>query len=177
MNNWQKWHCRLLLSSEHNVLVLVSTKQNIYYYFPCFVLFIAERHGAGGQGYCQGGFSADFTKVRETFVGVCTYSHSNLFSAEISLCTPGLHSLFETPDETPQLLLATVVSLAGWEGCTWRTRQLLLARWAHRNVEQHGVFADIFQDSFFYFEWKKISDQINLSDLAGQSSLILTSDL
>uniref|UniRef100_A0A671V5A9 Integrin subunit alpha 5 n=1 Tax=Sparus aurata TaxID=8175 RepID=A0A671V5A9_SPAAU len=29
-----------------------------------------ERHGPAGQGYCQGGFSADFTKVREIFVGV-----------------------------------------------------------------------------------------------------------
>lgn len=29
------------------------------------VLLTAERHGPAGQGYCQGGFSADFTKVRE----------------------------------------------------------------------------------------------------------------
>uniref|UniRef100_A0A669EE15 Integrin subunit alpha 5 n=1 Tax=Oreochromis niloticus TaxID=8128 RepID=A0A669EE15_ORENI len=29
-----------------------------------------ERHGPAGQGYCQGGFSADFTKVREIFVRV-----------------------------------------------------------------------------------------------------------
>lgn len=29
--------------------------------------FTAERHGPAGQGYCQGGFSADFTKVRATF--------------------------------------------------------------------------------------------------------------
>lgn len=33
-----------------------------------FYLFAAERHGPAGQGYCQGGFSADFTKVRAIFV-------------------------------------------------------------------------------------------------------------
>lgn len=33
------------------------------------MLFIAERHGPAGQGYCQGGFSADFTKVREILAG------------------------------------------------------------------------------------------------------------
>lgn len=46
------------------------------------VLFLAERHGPAGQGYCQGGFSADFTKVRETFAsvsaGFCIITQSQL---------------------------------------------------------------------------------------------------
>nr|XP_046240798.1 integrin alpha-5-like isoform X2 [Scatophagus argus] len=35
----------------------------------CFVLLIAERHGPAGQGYCQGGFSADFTKDGRVVLG------------------------------------------------------------------------------------------------------------
>lgn len=35
--------------------------------------FTVERHGPAGQGYCQGGFSADFTKVGETFSHICSY--------------------------------------------------------------------------------------------------------
>lgn len=41
-------------------------------WFHVFVVLNAERHGPAGQGYCQGGFSADFTKVREIFVGIFT---------------------------------------------------------------------------------------------------------
>ena len=35
----------------------------------------SERHGPAGQGYCQGGFSADFTKVRtRTKNTLCVWS-------------------------------------------------------------------------------------------------------
>lgn len=37
----------------------------------CVLVYLsAERHGPAGQGYCQGGFSADFTKVQDFSVGV-----------------------------------------------------------------------------------------------------------
>uniref|UniRef100_A0AAX7VJ75 Integrin alpha-2 domain-containing protein n=1 Tax=Astatotilapia calliptera TaxID=8154 RepID=A0AAX7VJ75_ASTCA len=39
-----------------------------------------ERHGPAGQGYCQGGFSADFTKVREMFASFMQ-EHGQLISA------------------------------------------------------------------------------------------------
>lgn len=53
------------------------------------MLFVAERHGPAGQGYCQGGFSADFTKVREIFVGVSPGSYiitsSQFLSGDIAV--------------------------------------------------------------------------------------------
>lgn len=57
----------------------------------------AERHGPAGQGYCQGGFSADFTKVTAVFDGV--------FPVELRVF---------------RLLLC--MCFTGWQSCSWRTR-------------------------------------------------------
>uniref|UniRef100_A0A8C5GIB3 Integrin alpha-5-like n=1 Tax=Gouania willdenowi TaxID=441366 RepID=A0A8C5GIB3_GOUWI len=46
-------------------------------YAPCRT----ERHGPAGQGYCQGGFSVDFTKVRHLFVEPSLYLLCQLISA------------------------------------------------------------------------------------------------
>lgn len=52
------------------------------------VLFTTERHGPAGQGYCQGGFSADFTKVREIAVRLITQFLWLLSAAEVMLTFP-----------------------------------------------------------------------------------------
>lgn len=66
---------------------------------------VPEFHGMKGQGYCQGGFSADFTKV----------SSLNPFNR---LC---FQYIFVQ-------LFFNYCWNTGWEGSTWRTRQLFLAR-------------------------------------------------
>jgi len=77
------------------------------------VLVTAERHGPAGQGYCQGGFSAEFTKVGEIFVGEfaknLTSSHNQFVSVLTDVsCRSYSQSLFETGD-TDVSALATVV--------------------------------------------------------------------
>lgn len=52
------------------------------------MLFTTERHGPAGQGYCQGGFSADFTKVREIAVRLITQFLWLLSAAEVMLTFP-----------------------------------------------------------------------------------------
>ena len=70
-------------------------------------LFISEFINQGGQGYCQGGFSADFTKVTLPLSSV-----------------PELYQLIWTRNTWSHS-----ASLSGWESGAWRTRQLLLARY------------------------------------------------
>lgn len=58
----------------------VYFKKCIHISYCFLVLLTAERHGPAGQGYCQGGFSADFTKVREMFVECLLVLCSNMLS-------------------------------------------------------------------------------------------------
>lgn len=70
------------------------------------MLLTAERHGPAGQGYCQGGFSADFTKVRELLAGFYIITQSLflcfwlVYSFGITQCTLDLQSLFECQNKT-----------------------------------------------------------------------------
>lgn len=74
----------------NNVKLLFNKCIDIRY---VLLLLTAERHGPAGQGYCQGGFSADFTKVREMFAsfmqehGQCFSLLADQSSGDYTVCT------------------------------------------------------------------------------------------
>uniref|UniRef100_A0A4W6FHN5 Integrin subunit alpha 5 n=1 Tax=Lates calcarifer TaxID=8187 RepID=A0A4W6FHN5_LATCA len=58
---WRTEHDTPFADVTGTCYLSVDSLKTFVEYAPCRT----ERHGPAGQGYCQGGFSADFTKVRE----------------------------------------------------------------------------------------------------------------
>lgn len=74
-----------------------------------------------GQGYCQGGFSADFTTVITVFLSVD-------------------HKIYDViaPLFPPSVLIGSIY-LPGWQSGTWGAWQLLLARYVgHANQQREN---------------------------------------
>lgn len=70
------------------------------------LLCVSEISDAVGQGYCQGGFSADFTTVKTPFM-------NHISGVTLHLFVVVIHRLY----------------LVGWQSGTGGARQLLLARY------------------------------------------------
>uniref|UniRef100_A0A8C8FTF9 Integrin alpha-2 domain-containing protein n=1 Tax=Oncorhynchus tshawytscha TaxID=74940 RepID=A0A8C8FTF9_ONCTS len=58
---WRTEHDAPFSDATGTCYLSVDNLKTFVEYAPCRT----ERHGPAGQGYCQGGFSADFTKVRQ----------------------------------------------------------------------------------------------------------------